>query len=378
MNKPKVVFFQHAVHAGKIAFFNYLAENTALDFIVYFLSEPAKNRKWKKEDFSYSFNYRQLSGFKIYVPGNDHSYFHFNSDVIRHLRQDKPEVILSFGWNYIATWLAFIYSKFTKTKFGLISESTLFEPSLQRSLTKPLVSLLVKNSDFLFGISTRAKEYFISLGAKSDQVKVMLSTSYEPNKEVSKQEIERTRHELKIKTNDFMLLYVGQLIPRKGIQTILDSANSLKNNKKIQFILVGYGSLETDINNFIARNELNNIRIVNYVDPKNIWNYYFAADAFVLASHEETWGLVVNEAMRAKLPVLLSNKVGSSDDLLIDGKNGFAFNPDDHQALASKISLLASDKLLCKKMGTKSKSIISDITPETQASVLLETLYKGV
>jgi glycosyltransferase involved in cell wall biosynthesis len=366
------------VHAGKIAFFNNLAATTNLDFIVYFLSEPAKNRKWKKNDFSYNFTFKQLTGYKIYVPGNDHSYFHFNTDVISHLKKDKPTIVLSFGWNYLATWTAFLYCKSNGISFGLISESTAFEPSLQRVITRPLVSTLVKHSDYLFAISTRAKKYFLQLGAQKQKIKTIFSTSYQPAQVPLHSEIRQTKQQLGITNRDFVVLYVGQMIQRKGIDTLLKVAKELQNNKRIHFVLVGYGDLTSTILAQKKLHQLNNLHLVSYTDPKQIWRYYFSADNFILASYEETWGLVVNEAMEAGLPLLLSDRVGSSEDLLQHTKNGYRFSAGDSATVTSYINDLATNPKLVKQMGKMSKKIISKITPVSQAEALLDTLKKRV
>jgi 1,2-diacylglycerol 3-alpha-glucosyltransferase len=55
--------------------------------------------------------------------------------------------------------------------------------------------------------------------------------------------------------------------------------------------------------------------------------YYALADAFILASTIEPWGLVVNEAMACGLPVLVSDRCGCAPDLVPEGQNGFTFKP---------------------------------------------------
>jgi glycosyltransferase involved in cell wall biosynthesis len=57
--------------------------------------------------------------------------------------------------------------------------------------------------------------------------------------------------------------------------------------------------------------------------------FYAHAGAFVHASTKEQWGLVVNEAMACRLVVLVSDRCGCASDLVVDGENGFTFNPLD-------------------------------------------------
>jgi 1,2-diacylglycerol 3-alpha-glucosyltransferase len=69
---------------------------------------------------------------------------------------------------------------------------------------------------------------------------------------------------------------------------------------------------------------------------------YAGAGALILPSTSDQWGLVVNEAMAAGLPVLISNSCGCSPELVVEGVTGFSFDPRDEAQLASRMSALTS------------------------------------
>jgi glycosyltransferase involved in cell wall biosynthesis len=103
--------------------------------------------------------------------------------------------------------------------------------------------------------------------------------------------------------------------------------------------------------------------------------YYGLASAFILASsHFEQWGLVVNEAMAAGLPVLVSRACGCAPDLVREGVNGFTFDPYDVDGLAGLMIRMSSGELNLKAMGEASQVIIAGWTPE----VFGENLLKAV
>jgi glycosyltransferase involved in cell wall biosynthesis len=93
--------------------------------------------------------------------------------------------------------------------------------------------------------------------------------------------------------------------------------------------------------------------------------YYALAGAFVLASKLEPWGLVVNEAMACGLPVLVSKRCGCALDLVQEGRNGFAFDPFDVEALAGHLLRMSADEYDRTAMGRASQEIIARWTPET-------------
>lgn len=95
--------------------------------------------------------------------------------------------------------------------------------------------------------------------------------------------------------------------------------------------------------------------------------YYALAGAFVHASVTEQWGLVVNEAMACRLPVLVSESCGCAADLVANGKNGFTFNPLDTTALAQCLLRMAGGEHDLATMGEASDEIIAQWSPETFA-----------
>lgn len=87
--------------------------------------------------------------------------------------------------------------------------------------------------------------------------------------------------------------------------------------------------------------------------------FYGLASAFILPSITEEWGLVVNEAMASKLPVVVSKTAGCAEDLVRHGRNGFQFNPRSAEELASHLEALA-DPSLSAAMGEEARKVIQD------------------
>ena len=83
--------------------------------------------------------------------------------------------------------------------------------------------------------------------------------------------------------------------------------------------------------------------IAGFVNQRELPDWYAAADALVLPSDSrETWGLVVNEAMAAGLPVVVSDAAGCSVDLVQPGENGFTYRCGDVEALTGRLAAVAT------------------------------------
>jgi glycosyltransferase involved in cell wall biosynthesis len=85
---------------------------------------------------------------------------------------------------------------------------------------------------------------------------------------------------------------------------------------------------------------------------------YVESDIFALLSWHEPWGVVVNEAAASALPLVLSDRVGASRDLLRDGENGFVVPAGDVGAAASALRRLAGDAELRRAMGARSRELV--------------------
>ncbi|MDJ9034536.1 glycosyltransferase family 4 protein [Clostridium perfringens] len=221
--------------------------------------------------------------------------------------------------------------------------------------------LILMNANAIMANGIIGKKYFKNkFKIKEEKIyNQFLSIDNKSIKELDpyKQEIrEYYRKKYEISNESKVILYSGRLIDIKNIDCII-RAISLLDDKNITLLITGDGILKNEL--VKLSNKLNvNIRITGFIkNQQELFKHYFISDLFILPSLDEAWGLVVNEAMNAGLPVIVSENCGCSLDLVIEGINGYKFNPLSEIELASKIkSIFTSDY---KKMGLESKTIIS-------------------
>ncbi len=100
--------------------------------------------------------------------------------------------------------------------------------------------------------------------------------------------------------------------------------------------------------------------------------FYGLADAFILASTIEPWGLVVNEAMAGGLPVLVSRRCGCEPDLVVEGETGFAFEPEDPDSIAAAMRKIPDDPAAREAMGRRARAHIAGWSPRRFGFGLME------
>jgi glycosyltransferase involved in cell wall biosynthesis len=177
-------------------------------------------------------------------------------------------------------------------------------------------------------------------------------------------------------------LFVGQMIERKGVAHLLHAAKLLEmrvgGEAQFELVLVGDGPERERYQKLACELRLRDrVRFTKHVSPGDVWKYYARAHVFVLPTLQDNWPLVVPEAMSAGLPVVVSKYAGSVPDLICQGENGYAFDPDDHESLAAYMGRYLSNPELIHEHGQRSLQLVSPYTPERVAQVLVRALERA-
>ena len=157
-----------------------------------------------------------------------------------------------------------------------------------------------------------------------------------------------------------IVLFAAKFQRRKRPDDLLRAAARL-NREGIVFHLamVGSGEMETELRGLARRLGLANVHFAGFVNQAALPRVYAACDVFVLPSENETWGLAINEAMCAGLPIVASTEIGCVPDLVHDGCNGRTFPAGDVGGLTKALQPLLTDPELRRRMGEASRDIIA-------------------
>lgn len=172
-------------------------------------------------------------------------------------------------------------------------------------------------------------------------------------------EVAELRDSLELKGLTF--IYVGRLIPLKGIMQLLEAWRVARLDDAT-LMLVGDGEQRGEIEAYVRDNGLDNVRIVGAVNYDDLGPYYKAADCFIIPTLEDNWSLVVPEAMAAGLPVACSIYNGCYPEL-VHPENGWTFDPLDLEATVRTLRYISSARANLNTMGEVSRRIVADHTP---------------
>jgi glycosyltransferase involved in cell wall biosynthesis len=162
-----------------------------------------------------------------------------------------------------------------------------------------------------------------------------------------------------------LVLFVGRLEHEKGVDVLLDAWERAGLGADAVLALAGVGPLDT-----LVTSRGSGVRWLGYVPRLELPPLYAAADLLVLPSvrtktFAEPWGLVLNEAMLQRTPVIASDAVGAvAGGLVRDGENGLVAPAGDPDALAARLRTLADNPDLRARLGDAGRQDAAAFTPE--------------
>ncbi len=368
----RVLLLHNIMAPYRYPLFAALARQPTVDLTVWFMSESARNRRWESTRESPGFTYDVLPRIELSYARRDLFTYIVNYSFPLRYASNKFDVLICAGWLDFACQTGFALSKLLRRKYILWSESTANEPSWRRTLAQPLVKTMVQHADACLAVGTRSREYLVDLGAQPRKVFTAISTVDVALFQRVSAEWRPRRRELRDRFGiqaERVVLYVGQFIERKGLRCLLDAFEHLvAAQPDTALVLVGYGPLEQELREIVTSRALTDVHFIGHVEVGEMPRMYAMADVFVLPSFEETWGLVVNEAMACGLPVIVSDRVGSSVDLVRDGANGYVVPAGDSAALADRLAGILRDAEALERMGRCSAERIGQCTPDQAAA----------
>lgn len=179
-------------------------------------------------------------------------------------------------------------------------------------------------------------------------------------------------------------LAINRFLPFKNLHRLLDAYAEYRRHAESvghipwRLVLVGDGPGRADLEAHISRDQIEGVVLAGFRQVDELPAYFALAGALVHPTLKDTWGLVVNEAMAAGLPVLVSDRAGCAPDLVLDGETGFRFDPLDSHRLASLMGQIAAPGFDREAMGHAARRHIeADYSPARFAEQLWRAAEAG-
>lgn len=279
-----------------------------------------------------------------------------------------PRVVIVSGYCDVAAWTAWLWARLHRVPILLWSESNSFDhPRVwwKERLKRWFVTHC--EGAGVYGESNR--DYLLGLGMPPHRIKTghaCLDTR------LFSRTLARARPRHKV------LLYVGRFSPEKNLPALIRAFAEIEQDRtqpELVLALAGYGPQEPELRWLVAAEGLT--QTVQFLGPAKQYELprlYRNADAFVLPSLRETWGIVAAEAMACGLPVLLSCQCGCARDLVCRN-TGWTFSPSDRAGLVAALQHIAdAPRETLDAMGDCAAGVAARYSPETCARLIIASV----
>jgi len=222
---------------------------------------------------------------------------------------------------------------------------------------------LMKRSDALIAVSKYTVDELTELyGIEEEKIHVIYN-GVDINKFKPRPDRAKLRREFGLEEEKKIVLFVGRLYHRKGLEILLRSIPPvLQEFSEVKFVISGTGfkKKEESLRNLAKKLEIEDyVTFLGYVPDEKLPDLYAASDIFVLPAIYENFPFAILEAQATALPVI-STKVGGIPEFLADNENGFLIDPGDSTQLTQRILTLLQDPKLAKELGRHGRSLIEE------------------
>jgi glycosyltransferase involved in cell wall biosynthesis len=223
---------------------------------------------------------------------------------------------------FIAAALALGKVRATFSIYAECPDDTISRSPLRRGARTVIGRSIARRAQGLFAVSHFAVDYFTRFGFRKEHIYPFGYFRATPTADADRDD------------EIVNLVYVGQLIRRKGVDILLQALAPLcKAFPKVRLSLIGLGPEQEYIASEVQANGLvNHVTLEGMRASSEIHKVLGRASGLILPSRWDGWGLVINEALSAGVPVIASDRCGAAD-LILHGVNGYIFRSEDVDSL---------------------------------------------
>jgi glycosyltransferase involved in cell wall biosynthesis len=295
----------------------------------------------------------QITGIKTFQPRV--------GGLAKRLTPENFDAVLVQGWNHYgmlkAAWLA----KRRGLQVLMRCEATDHVSSstgIKGLFREATVRFLLSQVDRCLAIGTRNKNFYMTRGFPPEHIGAMpycVDNDHFRLKAASS-DLDSLRKNLGLQQGRPVILYASKFIARKYPDQLLQAYLTLPEPRPY-LVFVGDGELRSSLEATVKANQLQDVRFAGFQNQNELPAFYALADIFVLPSINETWGLVVNEAMNAGCAIITTAQVGSAADLVRTNDNGIVIERPEVGAIAAAlVAILKNERY--RDMGRRSQVII--------------------
>lgn len=341
----------------RVPVFEGLAATEGIDLKVFFCTGVEPDRAWSVGPLAFAHEFLRERMFAWRG-----RYIHANFDVWRRLAAFAPGVVITTGFNP-SHLLAWHYALGHEAGHVAMTDGTPDWEARLGWLHRHVRRLVYRRTRAFVGASDKSLALFRGYGAAG-------SALYRSALCVDNAAFAAAA--AGASTREFDFIFCGQFIARKMPLFAIDVAASVaaRMGRRVRLLMVGAGPLEQRARDAgAARSAELDCVFTGFAAQGELPFHYARAQVLLFPTAGDAWGVVVNEACAAGLPVIVSPQAGAAGELVRDGENGHVLGLDA-SAWADAAAALLFDSALLARMSASSLALVATYTPARAAAGL--------
>lgn len=319
MAKTKLSILTNMVAPYRVPFFKALAADPAVHSLrVLTCVEREVDRQWQVEkETGYTVNV--LPGFTLNLRRGADAMriLHFRIGIFWELLRHRPDtlVIGDASWT---SFLAALACRMYGVRYVVWNEITT-SSQVSKGLVARMRRWMYRGAHQLIASCGMAKDFLLQNSVPADKIHIVLNAVdndyFLEQRALWEPQRDALRAELGVAPDAFCFIYVGQLISRKRVVETVELLAQVAPERPVHLLVAGTGPLEEAMRNAAARHGFQAITFCGYAEPARLSQLYVAADALILLSEDEPWGMVVNEALLFGKSYITTDSVAAGREL---------------------------------------------------------------
>jgi len=293
-------------------------------------------------------------------------------------RARKYDLYVCTDLGYFITHITYLVARKYNKPFVLWNGQWMEIAHPRRWAMRPLENRIIRHAAAMVAYGSKAKEFLVRRGAEPEKIFIAYNSSDYRYSPPSNSVLATFFRNTKIQGKK-VVLFLGRLVKIKGLDTLIQAfAKVSKKLSEAFLIIAGMGPELGQLRKLIVKMGLEDkVWLPGEIKtPLEKDLLFTVAHVFVLPSRylraPEAWGLVLNEAATAGLPLIATDMVGATNDLLINGESGLVVPAGSAVALQRAIEWVLTHPGQAKRMGERAREIVSRFTIENMVEAFTE------
>ncbi len=284
--------------------------------------------------------------------------------IVNSLLKFRPQLVFASGFS-IWTILALVSKPLTGARVAILYDGSSPSIDFRNSWGRLLLRRAIARMADGFCANSHAAADYLTTVLQAPAHRVARFTYLVPDVTAMLQTDREPERRSPVSTEVVTFLFVGELIPRKGLRQLLQACALLQHRQitNYRLLVIGDGEERAELEKLAVAERLTDVVTwLGWIPYGKLGDYFASADALIFPTLEDVWGMVLLEAMAFGRPVLCSKWAGSAESI-VPGKNGEIFDPHQPEELAALMSRYIQQPSLLVPMGIAAQRSIAPATP---------------